>query len=82
MVVAFIFVSLVYDVAWFVINNDVGDDSDGGVEQGIKRFSRNISYISFVWKVSTFDDGSRGFDFYRLSLHLSSGKTLSTSLQL
>ena len=52
MVVLLIFMSIIYDVLWFMINNDVDDDDDGGVEKGVKRFARNISYISFVWKVS------------------------------
>ena len=52
MVVLLIFMSIVYDVLWFMINNDADDDDDGGVEKGVKRFARNISYISFVWKVS------------------------------
>ena len=47
-----IFLSLIYDILWFIVNNDVEDDDDGGVERGVKRFARNISYISFVWKVS------------------------------
>ena len=85
-VVAFIFVSLVYDVAWFIINNDVEDDGDGGVERGIKRFARNISYISFVWKVSPYSSIfqllNSPMSLFRLSLHLFSGKTLLTSLQL
>jgi hypothetical protein len=62
MVVLLIFVSIVYDVLWFMINNDVDDDDDGGVEKGVKRFARNISYISFVWKIIF------GIIFWKVSL--------------
>lgn len=62
MVVLLIFMSIVYDVLWFMINNDVDDDDDGGVEKGVKRFARNISYISFVWKIIF------GIIFWKVSL--------------
>ena len=87
-----IFLSLIYDILWFIVNNDVEDDDDGGVERGVKRFARNISYISFVWKVSEnslqkisllqFLQISNHFYTFRSSLPLSSGKILWTILQL
>ena len=83
MVVLFIFVSIAYDIAWFVINNDAEDDDDGGVERGVKRFARNISYISFVWKVSVLFLISLLIYLYfdRSSLALFSGRTHLTTLQ-
>ena len=53
MLVALIFLSIVQDVFWFVLNRDVEDDEDdGGLERGVKSFSRAMSFVSFVWRVS------------------------------
>ena len=53
MLVALIFVSIVQDVFWFVMNRDVEDDEDdGGLERGVKSFSRTMSFVSFAWRVS------------------------------
>ena len=53
--VALIFISLVQDVFWFVLNRDIEDDEDdGGLERGVKSFSRTMSFVSFVWRVSVF----------------------------
>ena len=46
--------SMIYDVAWELINNDIAEDDSGGVEQDVKRFSEFITWISFAWRVSTF----------------------------
>ena len=52
MLVLLIVVSLVYDLLWLLVNRDVEDDEDdGGRERKIKQFSRNLSYVSFVWRV-------------------------------
>lgn len=41
------------DTFWFILNRDSDDDEeDGGVERGVKQFSRKISYVSFAWRVS------------------------------
>lgn len=53
MLVGLIFLSLVQDVFWFVLNRDVEDDEDdGGLERSVKGFSRTMSFVSFVWRVS------------------------------
>ena len=53
MLVALIFLSLVQDVLWFLLNRDVeDDDDDGGTEKKIKIFSRIMSFISMGWRVS------------------------------
>ena len=53
MLVALIFLSIVQDVFWFVLNRDTEDDEDdGGLERGVKSFSRAMSFVSFVWRVS------------------------------
>ena len=49
--VALFFVSLVYDVTWFMINRDVEEDDSGGLEYNVRRFSRMISYVSFFWRI-------------------------------
>ena len=54
MLVALIFLSLVQDVFWFLLNRDVeDDDDDGGTEKKIKIFSRIMSFISMGWRVSS-----------------------------
>ena len=45
--------SMAQDAAWFVLNRDVEEDEeDGGVERGVKGFSRKMSYLSFAFRVS------------------------------
>ena len=44
-------VSLVYDIFWLNINGNA-DDSDGGMEAEIRKFSLWMSYISFFFRVS------------------------------
>lgn len=52
MLVLLIGVSIVQDLLWFVLNRDTEDDEDdGGLERGIKSFSRTMSYISFIWRI-------------------------------
>lgn len=58
MLVLLIGVSIVQDLLWFVLNRDTEDDEDdGGLERGIKSFSRTMSYISFIWRVSKLNAG-------------------------
>ena len=39
---------------WFLVNRDTEDDEDdGGLERGVKQFSRTLSFISMVWRVSS-----------------------------
>jgi hypothetical protein len=53
MLVLLIGVAICQDVFWFILNRDAEDDEDdGGVERGVKGFARNMSYISFAWRVS------------------------------
>ena len=52
--VALFAVSLIYDLAWFAINRDVEEDESGGVEKQVEEFSRKISYVSFVFRVSNY----------------------------
>ena len=49
--VALFFVSMIYDVLWFVLNKDVDQDDSGGIEYNVRRFSRIISYVSFFWRI-------------------------------
>ena len=54
MLVALIGLSIMQDVLWFILNRDVEeDDDDGGLERGVKLFSRKLSYVNFAWKVSS-----------------------------
>jgi len=49
--VGLIFISLIQDVFWFTLNNDVNDDEDdGGMEKKVKSFSRWMSFVSFAWR--------------------------------
>lgn len=50
--VALFAISLFYDIVWLIVNRDLEEDDSGGVEQNIKRFSTNVSYISFAFRVS------------------------------
>ena len=53
MVVLLIILSIVQDVFWFMLNRDTEDDEDdGGLERGVKSFSRILSFVSLVWRVS------------------------------
>lgn len=57
MLVALIGLSLVQDVFWFMLNDDLNDDSDdGGMEKNIKLFSRSMAWLSFFWRVSPLFD--------------------------
>lgn len=47
-----IFLSLVYDLFWFLFIQDFNNDqSDGGVEKAVKSFSLSVSYFSFFFRV-------------------------------
>lgn len=51
LLVGFIFCSIVQDAFWFVMNRDTEDDEDdGGLERGVKSFSRTLSFVSFFWR--------------------------------
>ena len=53
MLVGLIFISIIQDAFWFVLNKDTEDDEDdGGMERGVKSFSRTMSFVSFAWRVS------------------------------
>jgi len=48
-----IFLSLGYDLFWFLMIQDFSSDqSDGGVEKAVKNFSLSVSYFSFFFRVS------------------------------
>ena len=69
MLVALIFLSLVQDVFWFLLNRDVeDDDDDGGTEKKIKIFSRIMSFISMGWRVSISAVGGDSFSIIHHSL--------------
>ena len=54
MLVFGIFLSLLYDIFFFILNQQGGDQAyDGGVEKGVRNFSLTMSYISFFFRVST-----------------------------
>ena len=44
-------VSLLYDLIWFALVDYSGDNSDGGQESLVRRFSLCVSYISFFFRV-------------------------------
>jgi hypothetical protein len=48
-----IFLSLLYDLFWFMIQ-DLGSErpEDGGLEKGIRNFSLTMSYLSFFFRVT------------------------------
>ena len=56
MIVGLSVFSLFQDAAWFILNRDMEeDDDDGGVERGVKGFSRKVSYLAFASRVSADD---------------------------
>ena len=46
-----IFLSLIYDLFWFMLQDLSSDTTDGGVEKTIKSFSLSVSYFSFFFRV-------------------------------
>jgi hypothetical protein len=48
--------SLIYDLAWFAINDFNSEETAGGVEGKIKKFTLFIAYLSFFFRVSTFSN--------------------------
>ena len=52
MLVLGIFISLLYDIFFFILGGQSGDQPyDGGVEKGVRNFSMTMSYISFFFRV-------------------------------
>lgn len=47
-----IFLSLVFDVLWFYLQEQSNDAGDGGVQHSVRSFSLSISYLSFFFRVS------------------------------
>jgi len=47
-----IFLSLVYDLLWFYLQEQSNDAADGGVQHRVRSFSLSISYLSFFFRVS------------------------------
>lgn len=48
-----IFLSLIYDLIWFLLFNDINNDlEDGGVTKSIRIFSLLVAYLQFFFKVS------------------------------
>lgn len=47
-----IFLSLVYDLTWFLLHDQGNDEIDGGVTKSIRSFSLTVSYFSFFFRVS------------------------------
>jgi hypothetical protein len=48
-----IFLSLVFDVVFFVLNDYSNEKQyDGGAESGVRHFSMTMSYVSFFFRVS------------------------------
>jgi len=46
-----IFLSIFYDLIWFILQDYNSDSSDGGVEKGVKSFSLSLAYFSFFFRV-------------------------------
>lgn len=47
-----IFLSLLYDIFWFVMIQDYNSDqTDGGLQKGIRNFSLTVSYFSFFFRI-------------------------------
>ena len=52
MLVMGIFVSLLYDLFWFMIQDYASEHpEDGGLEKGVRNFSLTMSYLSFFFRV-------------------------------
>ena len=48
-----IFISLIYDLIFFLFIQDFNNDqTDGGVEKNVRSFSLTVSYFSFFFRVS------------------------------
>ena len=46
-----IFLSLIYDIIWFYLQDQSSDNADGGVERSVRNFSLTVSYFSFFFRV-------------------------------
>lgn len=46
-----IFVSLIYDLLWFYLQDQANDSVDGGIERSVRNFSLTVSYFSFFFRV-------------------------------
>ena len=46
-----IFLSLIYDIIWFYLQDQSNDNADGGVERSVRNFSLIVSYFSFFFRV-------------------------------
>lgn len=46
-----IFISLLIDLFWFMLQDYSNESSDGGVERAVKNFSLTVSYFSFFFRV-------------------------------
>lgn len=46
-----IFISLLYDLFWFMLQDYSSDTSDGGVEKSVRNFSLSVAYFSFFFRV-------------------------------
>lgn len=46
-----IFISLIYDLCWFLLQDQSNDAADGGVEKAVRSFSLTVSYFSFFFRV-------------------------------
>lgn len=46
-----IFLSLLYDLFWFMMHDISNDTADGGLQKGIKNFSLTMSYFSFFFRI-------------------------------
>ena len=46
-----IFVSLLYDLLWFMIKDHSKQAGDGGLEDSVRSFSLTMAYISFFFRV-------------------------------
>lgn len=46
-----IFLSLLYDLFWFMMQDVSNDVSDGGLQKSIKNFSLMMSYFSFFFRI-------------------------------
>lgn len=58
-----IFLSLAYDLFWFLMIQDFhSDPSDGGVEKAVKSFSLTVSYFSFFFRVIIAFDNPASLD--------------------